>query len=387
MHKTAIETNAKELKNIISSHITSEVELNFAVKIVGHPGIGKSSIVKQIAAEKNFYFIDTRLAFKENIDLGGYPVPDHENKKMIYYRPKFIPPEKTPEGYDGILWFLDEANRAHPTVIQTLFQIITEKRCGEHFLPENTYVVLAGNLGEGDSTTITDFEDSALDGRLAVFHLKPKADDWLIWALKNNIHPAIIEYITLYPERLWDENEINPNPRGWHQVSNAITHTYGIKTKKDLADKLSGKEKIILEKIVSALVGEVAAYDFLTEILNPRQITTDEILNGDKSKLSMLEKNEIPAEDLLWGLSGSITEMKNRASASAGELTDEDLAKLANILSFISMARADNRIAFFQILLRECGLLTKIPKALTFIESEELRQSIKKRFVMVFDQE
>ena len=66
------------------------------VKIIGHPGIGKSDIVKQAAGRKNYYFVDTRLAFKENIDLGGYPVPDHEEKQMIYYRPRFIPPQAVP---------------------------------------------------------------------------------------------------------------------------------------------------------------------------------------------------------------------------------------------------------------------------------------------------
>ena len=387
MHKIPVETNAKELKKIVSAHLGADIELNYAIKIVGHPGIGKSSIVKQIAEEKNYYFIDTRLAFKENIDLGGYPVPDHNDKKMVYYRPKFIPPETIPEGYNGILWFLDEANRAHPTVIQTLFQIITEKRCGEHFLPGKTSIILAGNLGEGDSTTITDFEDSALDGRLAIFHLKPKAEDWLVWASKNNIHPAVIEYISLYPERLWSENEVNPNPRGWHQVSNAIMHTYRLKTKDDLTKALETEDKKILEKIISSLVGEIASFDFLTEIINPRKISTEDILTGRKDRLKELENNKIPSEDILWSLAGAITEMRNIASLTNGELSNTNLLKLSNILSFIAMSRADNRIAFFQILLRECGLLTKIPAALELIESAELRKQVQDRFTTIFEQE
>jgi len=192
MKKSPVKVNVPELKEILSNYLDADSAINYAIKIVGHPGIGKSDIVRQTAYNKNFYFIDTRLAFKENIDLGGYPVPDHDAKKMIYYRPGFIPPESVPDGFDGILWFLDEANRAHPTVIQTLFQIITEKICGEHKLAHKTFIVLAGNLGKSDSTAITGFDDAALEGRLAIFHLKPDAQNWLCWAHKEFIHPLSV---------------------------------------------------------------------------------------------------------------------------------------------------------------------------------------------------
>ena len=36
----------------------------------------------------NYYFIDTRLAFKENVDLGGYPVPDHETQTDDIFQAK-----------------------------------------------------------------------------------------------------------------------------------------------------------------------------------------------------------------------------------------------------------------------------------------------------------
>ena len=150
MRKKPVIVSASELEEILDNYFDAGSSLNYAVKILGHPGIGKSAIVRQVAERKNRLFIDTRLAFKENVDLGGYPVPDHDAKRMVYYRPKFIPPEKVPEGRSGIVWFLDESNRAHPTVIQTLFQIITERTCGEHLLPEGTSIVLAGNLGEGE---------------------------------------------------------------------------------------------------------------------------------------------------------------------------------------------------------------------------------------------
>ena len=313
MRKDPVDVNIPELKEILENYLDADATINYAIKIVGHPGIGKSDIVRQTAKKKNFLFIDTRLAFKENIDLGGYPVPDHDAQKMIYYRPGFIPPDQVPEGHDGILWFLDEANRAHPTVIQTLFQIITEKICGEHQLADRTFIVLAGNLGETDGTTITRFDDAALDGRLAVFHLKPDAENWLRWAHREKIHPSIMRYISQYPERLWNEVHIHPNPRGWHQVSQALKLSYDIYTHDELAAFLSSTASASLEKMISALIGRVASDDFVLQLTTPRQLTTKAILDGDAAKLEEVKKGLIGPEDILWALSGALETGQKRS--------------------------------------------------------------------------
>jgi hypothetical protein len=380
MKKKPVEVSIREMEQLLDSYLEAPSGLNYALKIVGHPGVGKSALVKQAAARKNFHFIDTRLAFKENIDLGGYPVPDHAEKRMVYYRPRFIPPESVPEGRDGILWFLDESNRAHPTVIQTLFQIITERTCGEHSLPEKTAIVLAGNLGESDSTTITEFDDSALDGRLAIFHLKPSAADWLKWAHAGNIHPSVIQYVTLFPESLWNEREINPNPRGWHQVSRALTLSYGIETHEDLVARLAHGAGGPLKSLIVSLVGEIAGGDFIAQMIAPRDITTGHVLSGDGEKLRQMRENRLPAEDLLWALSGALAFLREKNAVLRGNLSPGDLVELGNVLQFIGFARADTRMSFFYLLLRDCGLFTQIPAALEAACAPESRDALAGRF-------
>jgi len=378
--KSASEITVREMTEIVKKYIRGSHNLNFAIKILGHPGVGKSAVVKKIAEEENFYFIDTRLAFKENVDLGGYPVPDHNNKQMIYFRPKFIPPEKVPEGYDGILWFLDESNRAHPTVIQTLFQIITEKRCGEHLLPEKTSIILAGNLGEEDDTTITEFDDSALDGRLAIFHLKPSAEDWLSWAADNNIHPSVIQYISTFPERLWDEKNVNPNPRGWHQVSSALLHGYNLKSHEDLKNFLQNKKDSTLEKLIYSLVGNVAGTDFFMQLLSPRLLSSEDIVMGNEDKLTLLKERKIPAEDILWALNGTIEILNERALLKSGNFDSDDLRVIGNILKFIGYSRGDIRMAYFFLLVKECGIFSIIPEAIKRIEDVSIQNELKSRY-------
>lgn len=380
MIKEAVEVNIGQMEEILDRYLDAGSGINYAIKIVGHPGIGKSAIVKQVARNKNHHFIDTRLAFKENIDLGGYPVPDHTEKRMIYYRPKFIPPESVPEEYKGILWFLDEANRAHPTVIQTLFQIITERKCGEHRLPSGTAIVLSGNLGEDDHTSITEFDDSALDGRLAIFHLKPNASDWLSWALEENIHPAVISYISLFPEKLWDEKNINPNPRGWHQVSQAINLSYGLKNEEELSDYFRENQDSSLEKIISSLLCKISAHDFILQHTTPRKITSRDVLDGNPDKLDLLQKDEIPSEDLLWALAGSVSVIREAKIYENKPLTGELRDKLTNLLTFIGVSRADIAISFFYFLIKECGIFTEIPSALKSVKDQALAEELKTRF-------
>ncbi len=353
-----------ELKEILERYVEAEGPLNYAIKIVGHPGIGKSDAVRQTAREKNLLFMDTRLAFKENVDLGGYPVPDHEKGRMIYYRPKFIPPREVPEGYEGILWFLDEANRAHPTVIQTLFQIITERVCGEHVLPERTFIVLAGNLGEEDETVVTEFDDSALDGRLAIFHLLPDAASWLSWARREDVHETVIRYIAANPERLWDESMIHPNPRGWHQVSQALTVSYGLKDHEALRTHLLESARPAAEKVISALVGTVACRDFMLSVTAARELTASQVLSGDEEKLKLVRAGEVAAEDVFWALSGVLEQLRKLSEAASGDLSGPDLAALSNTLRFVAVLRADLRVSFFHRLVRQCGLFSCIPKAL-----------------------
>lgn len=385
MNKQAIEVSVPELKEIIDRYLNAGSSINYALKIVGHPGVGKSSVVRQVAEDRNFLFIDTRLAFKENIDLGGYPVPDHASKKMIYYRPRFIPPETLPEGYKGILWFLDESNRAHPTVIQTLFQIITEHVCGEHRLPESTSIILAGNLGEHDNTTITEFDDSALDGRLAIFHLKPSAREWLKWAGKSDIHPSVISYISLFPERLWDERNVHPNPRGWHQVSQTLTLSYGLQTEEELKACLLSEKNSPIEKTITALIGDVAGFDFIMQLTAPRQISTLDMISGSEEKLAEMKNGLIPAEDILWAISGSVSWLKEKAANLKAESNESGLSELCNALRFIGAARSDARISFFYMLLRECGLMTKIPTALGLVQDINERKELIDKFDAVME--
>ena len=87
--------------NLIKS-LHSLIEQKVPTFLWGAPGIGKSSIVREIAKEKNVGFIDLRLALMDPTDLKGIPFYDKESHTALWAPPAFLPKDG-----EGIL-FLDE---------------------------------------------------------------------------------------------------------------------------------------------------------------------------------------------------------------------------------------------------------------------------------------
>ena len=58
MRKDPVNVNVPELTEILENYLEADATINYAIKIVGHPGIGKSAVVRQTALSKNFLFID-----------------------------------------------------------------------------------------------------------------------------------------------------------------------------------------------------------------------------------------------------------------------------------------------------------------------------------------
>src|SRR5271154_2842637 len=75
------------------------------------PGVGKSDIMKQLAAEQGIGFKDIRVGTMLPEDLTGIPVPDLERRVATWLRAEFWP-EKGKDGPQGIIAFdeLSDAN-------------------------------------------------------------------------------------------------------------------------------------------------------------------------------------------------------------------------------------------------------------------------------------
>ncbi len=66
--------NPSELLAYLSSVVANEVRIS--LMIWGAPGVGKSSIVAQVAQQAGLDFIDIRVSQLAPTDLRGLPVPE-----------------------------------------------------------------------------------------------------------------------------------------------------------------------------------------------------------------------------------------------------------------------------------------------------------------------
>jgi len=269
-----------------ASDLTKSLEALVVQKVPaflwGAPGIGKSSIVKQIADEKGVEFIDLRLALMDPTDLKGIPFYDKETHTALWAPPAFLPREG-----EGIL-FLDELNSAAPAVQSSAYQLILDRRIGEYELPEGWAIVAAGNR-EGDRG-VTYRMPAPLANRFVHFELEVDVDDWREWAYRRGLDARIIAYISYKNEHLFtfdakSEAKSFATPRSWEYVGNILQ---------------AGIEKSLLLETISGAIGRDIAVSFLSFLkVMQRLPDIDAIMRGEVSQQS----EEI---DVLYALSSGL---------------------------------------------------------------------------------
>ena len=243
----------------------------------GGPGLGKSTILRNVAEEAGIGFIDIRLAQREPVDIRGLPVPDENSVRWLISSDWPREP-----GSRGILLF-DELTAADRSLQVAAYEIILDRRLGDLYrLPDGWYIVAAGNREEDMAVATT--MSSALANRFMHVELQESASEWVTWGLRNGIHPAVIGFIRFRPDLLFHQENENlergwPSPRSWERVS-TLLHRFRV------AD-----QPCLLDKLVYGLVGNQAGVEFLAfkEIAARFEDTHELMVNPDK-KITIPEK-------------------------------------------------------------------------------------------------
>jgi len=221
------------------------IESQIPTFLWGAPGIGKSSIIRQIAREMGIGCIDLRLSLFDPTDLKGIPFYERETHSALWAPPSFLPREG-----EGIL-FLDELNAAAPAVQASAYQLILDRRVGEYTLPDGWAIVAAGNR-EGDRGVVYRLP-SPLANRFVHVEMEVNVTDWRDWAIRSGIDGRIVAYIAFQNDALFGFDPLKSarsfaTPRSWEAV-HRILHS-------------PLPEALWLEAIGGA-VGNDAAVDFL----------------------------------------------------------------------------------------------------------------------------
>lgn len=213
----------------------------------GPPGIGKSSIVAQIAKDREIDFIDLRLSLLDPTDLRGIPFFNSKDETAIWAPASFLP-DGTKE--EGIL-FLDELNTAAPMVQASAYQLILDRKIGEYTLPDGWSIIAAGNR-ESDRGVV--FRMAApLANRFVHLEMEASVEDWQEWAKSSSIDTSIIAFISYRPDALFafstnSDNKAFATPRTWEYVNEVL---------------ISEPDDDLLMAMVSEAIGEELAAAFL----------------------------------------------------------------------------------------------------------------------------
>jgi len=146
----------------------------------GGPGLGKSTILRNIAEEKGIGFIDIRLAQREPVDIRGLPVPNEDSVSWLISADWPRDPKSR-----GILLF-DELTTADRSMQVAAYEIILDRRLGDlYHLPDGWYIIAAGNREEDMAVSMT--MSSALANRFMHVELCESPPEWVRWGFVRGL--------------------------------------------------------------------------------------------------------------------------------------------------------------------------------------------------------
>lgn len=201
------------------------------VLLMGPPGIGKTAIMEQAAAECKVGLVAYTITHhtrqsavglpqlvKKQFDGREYTMTEYTMSEIVGSIYEYQ--ERT--GYrEGIL-FIDEINCVSETLAPTMLQFLQYKTFGNHKVPEGWIIVAAGNPPECNRS-VRELDMAALD-RVRALNVEADFSVWRDYALARGIHPAVLSYLELHPEHFYqvtlthDRREF-VTARGWEDLS------------------------------------------------------------------------------------------------------------------------------------------------------------------------
>jgi len=194
-----------------------------ATMLWGTRGVGKSSVVRQVADHFKVPLVDLRLTTIEPVDIRGAIYADEVQGKTVWFPPEFLP---TPDQPAGIL-FLDELTAADQRLQISAYSLILDRRVGNYRLPDGWQVIAAGNASFHGA--VSHDMGTALADRMFHFNVQTVIDAFLAHALACGFAPEVMAYLKVRPDRLDDtpsqlanDHLVGASPRGWEDISNVL---------------------------------------------------------------------------------------------------------------------------------------------------------------------
>ena len=232
----------QEIKNTVSLYLEKDRNGQYIIPVVrqrpvflvGAPGIGKTAIMEQIAAEMDIALVSYSMTHHTRQSAIGLPYLaekqcDGRNCTVSEYTMSEIIAsiydvmEKSGKR-EGIL-FLDEINCVSETLAPSMLLFLQYKRFGNERIPEGWVVVTAGNPPQFNKS-VKEFDIATLD-RLKYMQVEESYAVWKEYASSAGLHPAILAFLELNTDCFYKittsvDGKFYITARGWEDLSSAL---------------------------------------------------------------------------------------------------------------------------------------------------------------------
>ena len=180
----------------------------------GAPGNAKTQMPKQLAGELGYGYICMYLGQNADVaDILGL-MKHNEDGTFTHSKPSWFPKE------GKHIIHLDELNRCHPDLIQSMYSFLQTGKFGPHQLPEGCYIIGSGNP-DNENHQVTNIDDDAFMSRFQHITVELEFPEWVKYAKTKGLHENVANFLAENPEFLGSKpvaslkDKIKPNPRTW----------------------------------------------------------------------------------------------------------------------------------------------------------------------------
>lgn len=205
--------------------------------LIGPPGIGKTAIMEQAAAEAGVGLVAYTMTHHTRQSAIGLPhIETRKYQGQDVSVTEYTLSEIVASIYacmertgcrEGIL-FLDEINCVSETLAPAMLQLLQNKTFGNHRVPEGWVIAAAGNPA-GYNRSVREFDVVTLD-RVRQIDVEPDLDAWMDYARRKRVHGAVLAYLGVRPDRFYRVEQTAGGisfvtARGWEDLS-ALVQSY-----------------------------------------------------------------------------------------------------------------------------------------------------------------
>lgn len=207
----------------LSEFLTFSIKNNLPVLVSGAPGIGKTDIVRDVVLNILGYdLLITHPVVDEAIDYKGLPSAVNGKAEFLPYGNLRV----MLEAEKPTVLFFDDLGQADASVQKAIMQLLLSRSINGKQISPHIIFVAATNRQQ-DKAGVSAILEPVKSRFCAIVELEVSLDDWVHWAINNNVHPDLISFLRFRPGFLTEfkptrEIKNSPSPRTIASVSKLL---------------------------------------------------------------------------------------------------------------------------------------------------------------------